>query len=222
LFTFGLLLFSLGVAVWLIGLVLRIAIRLFQLGLLIVWTGVAFASWLQRRRKVIVLEGEILPPQRALPRPTKLLLFAGMLVLVATAAHADDWQQRAKEPASGHAADKRQVINADRALPAASENDHQPCVLYANQEDGRLHVRIPVCFFNIYMESQDGYLTFNNRKAGALHPAVKCTGIVESVERVDPTTFLVRLYCKGATPERDAVSVQLIGDTIHIFNVETN
>ena len=60
----------------------------------------------------------------------------------------------------------------------------------------------------------------NNRKAGALHPAVKCAGVVESVERVDPVTFLVRLYCKGAVPEREAVSVQLIGDTIEICNTE--
>ena len=41
LFDFGLLLFSLGVAVW---LAIRIAIRLFQLGLLIVWTGAAVYS----------------------------------------------------------------------------------------------------------------------------------------------------------------------------------
>jgi hypothetical protein len=80
-----------------------------------------------------------------------------------------------------------------------------------------------VCFYDnddVYMESQDGYLTFSNRKAGATHPAVKCAGIVESVERVDPTTFLARVYCKGATPEREAVSVQLIGDTITIRNTE--
>jgi hypothetical protein len=30
----------------------------------------------------------------------------------------------------------------------------------------------------------------------------------------------VRLYCKGATPERDAVSVQLIDGTIEIRNTE--
>jgi hypothetical protein len=171
LFGFGLLLFGLGVAVWLVGLALRIIIRLFRLTLLIIWAGLAFANWLQQRRKVIVLEGEILPPeQRALPRLTKLLLFAGVTT-----------------------------------------------------HDGRLHVHIPVCFYangDVYMESQDGYLTFNNRKAGALHPAVKCTGVVESAERVDPTTFLVRVYCKGATPEREAVSVQLIDDTIHIRNTE--
>jgi hypothetical protein len=65
---FGLLLFSLGVTVWLIGLALRIAIRLFQLGLLIVWAGIAVCSWLRQRRKVTVLEGKILPPERrALP-----------------------------------------------------------------------------------------------------------------------------------------------------------
>jgi hypothetical protein len=66
LFAFGALLFAAGVAVWLIGLALRIVIRLFQLGLLIVWAGVVVYSRL-RRRKVIVLEGEVLPPQRVLP-----------------------------------------------------------------------------------------------------------------------------------------------------------
>jgi hypothetical protein len=30
----------------------------------------------------------------------------------------------------------------------------------------------------------------------------------------------VRVYCKGATPECDTVSVQLIGDTITIRNTE--
>ena len=68
LFVFGLLLFSLGVTVYLIGLILRVAIRLFQLTLLLVWVGVIVCSRLQQRRKVTVLEGEILPPERrALP-----------------------------------------------------------------------------------------------------------------------------------------------------------
>jgi hypothetical protein len=130
-----------------------------------------------------------------------------MIALAISAAHAD-WRERAKE-----------------AVAPAAENEHQPCPLYASPEDGRLHVRIPVCFYlngDVYMESQDGYLVFNNRKAGALHPAVKCAGIVETAERVDPRTFLVRVFCQGATPERETLSVQLIDGTIHIFNVETN
>jgi hypothetical protein len=138
----------------------------------------------------------------------KLHLLAGVMLATAATAHADtDWQQRAKEAISG------------------PEPSHHPCVLYAEPQDNRLHVRIPVCFYNngdVYMESQDGVLTFNGKKAGALHPAVPCNETVEAAERVDARTFLVRVYCKGATPERDAVSVQLIDDTIHIFNVETN
>jgi hypothetical protein len=63
-------------------------------------------------------------------------------------------------------------------------------------------------------------LTFTGRKAGAAHPAMPCAETIEGVERVDPTTFLVRLYCKGATPERDAVTVQLIDTVVHIRNVE--
>ena len=46
LFGFGLLLCGLGLAVWLIGLAIRIAIWLV---LLIVWAGMAFYSWMQRR-----------------------------------------------------------------------------------------------------------------------------------------------------------------------------
>ena len=132
----------------------------------------------------------------------KRLLLVGTLALAASMARADDWQQRAKEAVSG------------------PEPKHQPCVLYAEPQDNRLHVRIPVCFYDngdVYMESQDGFLTFNGRKAGALHPAMPCAEIVESAERVDARTFLVRVYCKGATPERDAVSVQLIDDTIQHF-----
>jgi hypothetical protein len=135
----------------------------------------------------------------------KRLLLVGTLALAASMARADDWQQRAKEAVSG------------------PEPKHQPCVLYAEPQDNRLHVRIPVCFYangHVYMESQDGFLTFNGKKAGATHPAVKCAAIVEAAERIDPVTFLVRLYYKGATPERDTVSVQLIGDTITIRNVE--
>jgi hypothetical protein len=62
---FGALLFSVGVAVWLLGLLIRIVIRLFQLVLLLVWACIALSRWLQQRRKPEVLEGEILPPQSA-------------------------------------------------------------------------------------------------------------------------------------------------------------
>jgi hypothetical protein len=91
LFGFGLLLFGLGVTVYLIGLILRVFIRLFQFGLLLVLAGIAFASWIRQRKKVVVLEGEVLPPQRALPdrRPITPLLFAGMMVLAVSAAQAD-------------------------------------------------------------------------------------------------------------------------------------
>lgn len=49
-FSFGLPLFSLCLAVWLLGVIIRIAILLSQLGLLLVWAGIAFAGWLQRSR----------------------------------------------------------------------------------------------------------------------------------------------------------------------------
>jgi hypothetical protein len=93
----------------------------------------------------------------------------------------------------------------------ASTNKHQQCVLYADQKDNRLHLHVPICFYNngdVYTESFDRYLAFNGRKAGATHPAAPCAEIIEGVERVDPTTFLVRLYCPSATPAHDAVSVE--------------
>jgi hypothetical protein len=81
-YNFGLLLFGVGVTVYLIGLILRVAIRLFQLGLLLVWAAVAVCSWLRQRRKVTVLEGEILPlERRALPDRSHVrpLLLAGVM-----------------------------------------------------------------------------------------------------------------------------------------------
>jgi hypothetical protein len=204
---FGLLLFSLGVAIWLLGLIIRTTIRLFQLGLLLVWAGIAFARWIRQRKTVTVLEGEVLPPQRVLPDRSRRvwLLFAGMLVLAVSAAHADNWRQRAQDAVT------------------AARPPHQPCVLYADVRDNRLHVRAPVCFYlngDVYLESYDADLTFNGRKAGIDHPAAPCAEIIEGVARVDPRTFLVRLYCEHATPQRSAVSVQLIGDTIEIRNTE--
>ena len=67
------MLFSLCFAVWLLGLAVRMAMRLFQLGLLIVWAGITVCRWLRQHRShhsrvkrkalMVVLEGEILPPE---------------------------------------------------------------------------------------------------------------------------------------------------------------
>jgi len=51
---FSLLLFGLGLAAWLIGLVIQIAIWVFQLVLLSVWTGMAFYRWIQRLEATFV------------------------------------------------------------------------------------------------------------------------------------------------------------------------
>lgn len=78
LFGLGLLLVSLGLAVLLLGLAIRIAICLFQLGLLLVWASIIAARhWLQQRRKLAVL---------------LLLLLTGML-LGAAPAYAYDLPQ---------------------------------------------------------------------------------------------------------------------------------
>jgi hypothetical protein len=61
LFCFGAALFSLAVAVWLFGLVLRVALRLFEFTLLLIIAGIKLYLW-QRRRRPEALDGEILPP----------------------------------------------------------------------------------------------------------------------------------------------------------------
>jgi hypothetical protein len=135
----------------------------------------------------------------------KRLFLAGMLSLATSMAHADDWQQRAKEAVAG------------------PEPGHQACVLYVDLADSRLHVRVPVCFYDngdVYLESYSGELGFTGIKAGVTHPAIPCAETIEGVERVDPTTFLVRLYCERATPQHGAVTVQLVDGIIHIRDVE--
>jgi hypothetical protein len=91
LFALGALLFAAAVTVWLLGLAIRIAIRLFQLVLLIILASITFARWIRQRKTAVVLEGEVLPPQRALPDRSRVtrLLFAGMMVLAVSAAQAD-------------------------------------------------------------------------------------------------------------------------------------
>jgi hypothetical protein len=55
----GAALLALNIAVWLLGSVLRIAIRLFQLVLLIIIADIELHQWLQRRRAPKALNGEI-------------------------------------------------------------------------------------------------------------------------------------------------------------------
>jgi hypothetical protein len=47
---------------------------------------------------------------------------------------------------------------------------------------------------------------------------------IEGVERVDPSTYLVRKYCKGGKPEYETLVFQLIDDgdggTLRITNAE--
>jgi hypothetical protein len=91
----------------------------------------------------------------------KLLLLASVIALAATVAHADDWRERAKA--------------------ASAPNDHQRCILYADVKDNRLHVRVPICFYNngdVYTDGYEGTLSFNGRKAGATHPAMPCNEII--------------------------------------------
>jgi hypothetical protein len=100
----------------------------------------------------------------------KLHLLAGVMLTTVAIAHADDWQHRAKEAISG------------------PEPAHQPCVLYADRRDDKLHLRAPICFYvngDVYTESYEGDLSFNGRKAGATHPAVPCAETIEgaSIQR---------------------------------------
>jgi hypothetical protein len=136
-----------------------------------------------------------------------LILRAMLLVMsIITVAHADDWQRRAKEAVSGTPNLRISPACCTSAKPTTSCTCGCRSASYDNGD--------------VYLESYDSDLTFNGIKAGATHPAIPCNETIEGVERVDPTTFLVRVYCKGATLEPEAVSVQLIGDTITIRNTE--
>jgi hypothetical protein len=97
------------------------------------------------------------------------------------------------------------------------------CVLYIDQiEDQLLHVRVPICFDpkgNVIMHSRDGEMRVTSR--------AKCeVDKIESVERVDPSTYLVHTYCKGGVPEKQGLVFQVIvdgdGGVIRVTNAENS
>jgi hypothetical protein len=116
---------------------------------------------------------------------------------------------------------KKLVIAA--ALLALSTSAHaQQCVLYIEQQDQQLHVHNPVCFDSkgdVVVGSADRIMHVSARNE-------TCTTIIEGVERVDPSTYLVRTYCKGRKPERKTLVFQLIDDgdggTLRITNAENS
>jgi hypothetical protein len=107
------------------------------------------------------------------------------------------------------------------AFPATTHAEHQ-CVLYIEQQDQNLHVRNPVCFDskgNVIIRSTDRIMNVSAR-------GMTCTTIIEGVERVDASTYLVRTYCKDRKPERETLVFQLIDDvdggTLRITNAENS
>jgi hypothetical protein len=139
-----------------------------------------------------VLEGEILPPERrVLLRPMKLLLFASAMLATIAMAHAADWQQRAK----------------DAVTSAAPER--QQCPLYIEQQDDqRIHVRVPVCFDsrgNVIMGSLDGEMRLTSKKPCEIDR-------IEGVERLSQTSYLVHTYCQGGKPEHETLVFDLLDD----------
>jgi hypothetical protein len=99
----------------------------------------------------------------------------------------------------------------------------QRCVLYIERQGQQLRVRIPVCFDakgNVIIHGHEGIMTIPSRKFDA------CVPVITGVERVDTSTYLVRTFCKGYTPERETLVVQLIDDgdggTLQITNAENS
>jgi hypothetical protein len=84
-------------------------------------------------------------------------------------------------------------------------------------------VRIPVCFDDkgdVIIHGDEGIMTIPGRKFDA------CVPVIKDVERVDPSTFLVRTLSKGYKPERQTLVFQLIADghggTLRITNAENS
>ena len=104
----------------------------------------------------------------------------------------------------------------------AHAEQHQ-CVLYIEQQDQQLRVRIPVCFDargDVVISSDEGIMTIPSRKFDS------CVPVITGVERVDPSTYLGRTLCKGYKPERETLVFQLIDDgdggTLQITNAENS
>jgi hypothetical protein len=109
------------------------------------------------------------------------------------------------------------------AVGLARAADPQQCVLYIDRKEGQLiHVRVPTCFDpkgNVIMNSINDEMRVSSRQ--------KCEAdVIEGVERVDPSTYLVRKYCKGGKSEYETPVFQLIDDgdggTLQITNAENN
>ena len=108
------------------------------------------------------------------------------------------------------------------ALSAPARAEQHQCVLYIEQQDQQLHVHNPVCFDSkgdVVVGSADRIMHVSARNEN-------CTTIIEGVERVDSSTYLVRTYCKGRKPERKTLVFQLIDDgdggTLRITNAESS
>jgi hypothetical protein len=108
------------------------------------------------------------------------------------------------------------------SAPAHADTQHH-CVLYVEQQGQQLRVRIPVCFDakgDVVMNSDEGIMTIPGRKFDS------CVPFITDVERVDPSTYLVRTLCKGYKPERQTLVFQLIDDgdggELRITNAENS
>jgi hypothetical protein len=72
----------------------------------------------------------------------------------------------------------------------------------------------------VIVHGDEGIVRIPNRKFDA------CIPFIEGVERVDPSTFLVRTLCNGYKPERRTLVFHLIvdghGGTLQITNAENS
>jgi hypothetical protein len=113
------------------------------------------------------------------------------------------------------------ALSPSHASAHADEQHH--CVLYIEQQDQQLRIRIPVCFDakgDMVISCDERIMLLPSRKEDA------CIPVIEGVERVDQSTYLVRTLCKGYRSEKSTLVFQLIdngdGGVLRITNAENS
>jgi hypothetical protein len=135
-----------------------------------------------------------------------IALFFAVALLASSAALADEYK-------TGY----------DDRYGVVIEHAKRQCVLYIELQDQKLRIRIPTCFDDkgdVVISSDERIMLFPSRKEDA------CKPVIEGVERVDQSTYLVRMLCKGYKPEKSTLVFQLIdngdGGVLRITNAENS
>jgi hypothetical protein len=133
----------------------------------------------------------------------KKLLIAGLILAASPAAYALDGNDPLPEP----------------CLHGCPSVDHEPkCRLDLNEQDNWLHWRVTCGDHH-----ESGIYGIGGNKAGAYTEADNwCKrSEIDGVERVDETTFLIRITCGT---HKETLSLQFIEEdyTLHLRNTESN